>query len=73
MRRQLPVGTKVKFNIAQGLDSGIARILDSSIELEDGKEYLYYLLEVLEGNGDAHRNKDGELWVCDFEVNATVK
>ena len=71
VRSRLVVGTKVTFNIAQGLATGTAVISDSRVEVEDGKEYLYYRLDVLEGNsGDAHRNKEGELWVNDFEAKA---
>ena len=69
MRSRLVVGTKVTFNIAQGLATGTAIIKDSRVEVEDGKEYLYYKLDVLEGSsGEAHRNKNNELWVNDFEV-----
>jgi len=40
MRRKLAVGTKIKFNIAQGLDVGVARIIDIDRDDEDG--HLYY-------------------------------
>ena len=69
MRRRLPIGTKVKFNIAQGLDVGIAIIKEADIDPDDN--HLHYRLEVIEGSqADMHRNSDGELWVNDFEVKA---
>ena len=67
MRRKLPLNTKVKFNIAQGLDIGIAIIKEHYIDPDDN--HLHYRLEVIEGSqADMHRNSDGELWVNDFEV-----
>jgi hypothetical protein len=69
MRRKLPVGTRVKFNLAQGLDVGVARIIDVDIEGEGKNKERYYKLEVLEGsNAEIHRNDKGELWVNDWEV-----
>ena len=66
-RRRLPVGTKVAFNLAQGLDIGKAVITDIDEDKDDG--HLYYMLDVVEGSqGDMHRDKNGELWVNDFEV-----
>lgn len=62
-------GNLVEFNIAQGLDKGKAYIIDNMVEEEDGKENIYYRLEVIEGSfSNLHRNKIGELWVNSFEV-----
>ena len=72
MRKQLPIGTKVKFNIGQGLDTGKAFITDIHKDQEDG--HLYYQLDVIEGSkSDLHRNEIGELWVNDFETKAVSK
>ena len=69
MRKRLPINTKVKFNIAQGLDVGIAIIKEADIDPDDG--HLHYRLEVAEGSrADMHRNHKGELWVNDFELRA---
>jgi hypothetical protein len=72
MRKQMPIGTKVIFNIAQGLDTGKALITDIHKDQEDG--HLYYQLDVIEGSkSDLHRNGKGELWVNDFEIQAVSK
>lgn len=72
MRKQLPIGTKVAFDIGQGLDTGKALITDVYKDQEDG--HLYYQLDVIEGSkSDLHRNEKGELWVNDFEVEAISK
>lgn len=60
----LPVGTPVNFNIAR-MHRGAGRITAA--------EYDYgwlYRIDVTSGDPEAsmHRNADGELWVCDFEV-----
>ena len=69
MRKQLHIGTKVKFNLGQGLDTGKAIITDIHRDHEDS--HLYYQLDVTEGSkSDLHRNEKGELWVNDFEVKA---
>ena len=69
MRRKLPIGTKVEFDIGQGLDTGKAFITNIHKDDEDG--HLYYKLNVIEGSqADLHRNEEGELWVNDFEVRA---
>ena len=67
-RRKLPLGTKVKFNIAQDLDVGIVIIKEINIDSDDG--HLHYRLEVIEGSfATMHRNPDNyELWVNDFEI-----
>ncbi len=67
MRRKLPLNTKVKFNLAQDLDTGKAIIREIDNDQEDG--HLLYKLEVVEGSqADLHRNDKGELWLNDFEV-----
>jgi hypothetical protein len=72
MRKQLPIGTKVKFNIGQGLDTGKAFITGINKDHEDG--HLYYQLDVIEGSkSDSHRNEKGELWVNDYETKAVSK
>ena len=70
-RRKLPINTKIKFNLAQDLDVGIAIIRDTYIDPDD--KHLHYRLEVIEGSfATMHRNPDNyELWVNDFEVRAT--
>lgn len=71
MRPQLPIGQTTKFNIAQGLDVGTAKIIAVDIEGEGKDKQLYYKLEVIEGSqANMHRNEQGELWVNDFEVKA---
>lgn len=66
-RRRFPIGTKVVFDIAQGLDIGKAVITDIDEDKEDG--HWLYKLDVIEGSrADMHRDKNGELWVNDFEV-----
>ena len=66
-RRKLPLNTKVKFNIGQGLDTGKAFI--KAIDNDSEDKHLYYRLEVIDGSqSDLHRNDKGELWVNDFEV-----
>lgn len=65
----MKIGDKVQFNIAQGLDTGKAYIIDKHIDKIDGKKCLFYRLEVIEGSfSNLHRNKNGKLWVNDFEV-----
>ena len=67
MRKQLPINTKVKFNIAQDLDVGVGIIREIVKDPDDN--HLLYRLDVIEGSkADIHRNSDGELWVNDFEV-----
>ena len=74
MRKKLPTGQRVKFNIAQGMNVGEATIIDSRVENEDGKDYRYYRLDDIEGSqADMHRDETGELWVNDFEVRPVVK
>ncbi len=66
-RRRLPVGSKVAFDIAQGLDTGKAVIVGREQDEDDG--HWLYKLDVIEGSkADLHRDKNGELWVNDFEV-----
>ena len=62
--KPLPVETEVQFDIGQGLSvgKGIVR----AAEYDDG---WLYRIDVREGDpADIHRNEQGELWVCDFEV-----
>ncbi len=69
-KHSLPIGTRIEFNIAQGLDVGIAIIKEADIDPDDN--HLHYKLEVIEGSqADMHRNDKGELWVNDFEVKPT--
>ncbi|MBW8039242.1 MAG: hypothetical protein FVQ85_04510 [Planctomycetes bacterium] len=68
----MPIGTKVIFNIAQGLDTGKAFITGIHKDQEDG--HLYYQLDVIEGSkSDLHRDEKGELWVNDFETKIISK
>jgi hypothetical protein len=65
--KPLKIGTKVKFDIAQGLDIGKAVIIGKDKDTDDG--HYNYQLDVYEGSlSNIHRNKKGELWVNDFEV-----
>ena len=60
----LPVGTKVRFDIAQGLDTGEAVLRQA--EYDEG---WLYLLDVVGGSpANAQRNEEGELWVWEGEV-----
>jgi len=72
MNKELPKGTKVKFNIAQGLCTGEAIITDIHIDPDDG--HFYYKLDNIIGNQcNEHKNEKGELWLNDFEVCEGVK
>jgi hypothetical protein len=63
----LPVGTPVAINIAQGMS--VAQGVIAAAEYDDG---WLYRIDVIGGdNCQLHRNPDGELWVCDFEVTPT--
>jgi hypothetical protein len=64
MKSPLPPGTLVEFDIGQGLAVGRATII--AAEYDDG--WLYQLDDVAGDHADDHRNADGQLWVCDFEV-----
>ena len=69
MRKKLPIGCKVEFDVAGYIGEAISR--DNFIENEDGLDILYYELEVLSGdNMDIHRNAVGKLIVNDWEVKA---
>lgn len=60
----LPIGTTVKFDIAQGHAVGHGVI--TAAEFDDG---WLYRIEVTAGHlAQLHRHENGELWVCDFEV-----
>ena len=73
VRTKLKVGTKVKFNIAQGLDIGIAIIKQAERDVDDSNSF-HYKLEVIEGSkAIVHRDFNGDLWVNDFEVEKIEK
>ena len=62
--QRLPNGTRVRMDIAQGLDRCEGVIADA--EYDDG---WLYRIEVAAGDPcDTHREDNGDLWVCDFEV-----
>ena len=64
MNHPLPADTVVDVDIAQGLARCRGRILEA--ENDDG---WLYRIEVTGGDAcDDHRHADGELWVCEFEV-----
>ena len=66
MDRQHPLksGTPVAFDIAQGLAVGNGVV--TAAEYDDG---WLYRIAVTDGDAaDTHRNKAGELWVCEEEV-----
>lgn len=68
-QKTIPIGTKIKFNIAQGMDTGEGIIKSSRIEPEYSEETVFYEIEVTKGSkADMHRNEDGALWVIDCEV-----
>ena len=60
----LPVGTPVLINLAQGMS--VARGVIAAVAYDDG--WLYRIDVVGDDECRVHRNADGELWVCDFEV-----
>jgi len=60
----LKPGTRVRFDIAQGLAVGEGIVCEA--DYDDG---WLYRIDVTGGSrGDIHRGADGELWVCEFEV-----
>ena len=65
---RLPDGTPVHVrsdHFAEECDGVI-----TAAEYDDG---WFYRIEVTAGDRlDAHRHEDGELWVCDFEVQPTA-
>ena len=64
MNHPLPIHTEVDVDIAQGLTRCRGRIVEA--EYDDG---WLYRIEVTEGHAcDDHRNADGDLWICQFEV-----
>ena len=64
MAERIEIGTHVRFDIAQGMATGEAIVLDA--EYDGG---WLYLLDVTSGDrADSHRNEQGELWACDFEI-----
>ena len=64
MNHPLPIHTEVDVDIAQGLARCRGRIAEA--EYDDG---WLYRIEVTGGDAcNDHRHDDGELWVCEFEV-----
>jgi hypothetical protein len=67
----LAVGTRVAFDIAQGLCVGEGTIAAVE-EDEDEPGRFFYRLDDVKGapgqNADAHRNEQGEFRACEFEV-----
>jgi hypothetical protein len=64
MNHPLPTDTIVDVDIAQGLARCRARIVEA--EFDDG---WLYRIDVTSGDAcDDHRNENGDLWVCQFEV-----
>jgi len=60
----LSAGTPVTINVAQGMS--IARGVITAAEYDDG---WLYRIDITDGDDcQIHRNADGELWVCEFEV-----
>ena len=72
--KELKIGTRVKFNIANELDTGKAIIIAKEQDPDDG--HWCYKLDVYEGSHcDIHRVKgkpDGDLWINDFEVEEII-
>lgn len=67
----LKTGTKVPFDISQGLTVGEGIIVD--VESADcGWLYHLDLLNLFKGAVDDHRNAQGELWVCEHEVDRAM-
>jgi len=66
MTTAIPNGTRVEFNIAEGLVVGTGTIVDSRYD----EGWFYHLEddEITVGTAGPHLNADGQLWVCDFEV-----
>ena len=61
-------GTKVEFDIGQGLDKGCAVIIAGKKDIDDPDIYLYRLDVYIGSLAFMHRDTTGELWVNDFEV-----
>jgi hypothetical protein len=64
----IAVGTRVAVRIAQGLRKavGVVRAIESR-STDDAD--TFYRVDVTEGDRcDEHRDADGELWVCPFEI-----
>lgn len=69
MNPPLKRGTKVNFDIGQGLAVGKGVIADA--EYDDG--WLFHI-DVAEGDpANSHRNERGELWACEFEVRPALE
>jgi len=64
MNHPLSAGTTVDVDIAQGLARCRGRIVEA--EYDDG--WLYRVDVTGDDACDDHRNADGDLWVCQFEV-----
>ncbi len=64
--KPLPPGTPVNIDIAQGHAVAEGEILESY--WDDG--WMYQVRVTAGDDCAAHREKDGQLWVCDFEVTA---
>lgn len=63
--KAIRVGTPVAIDIAQGLAVARGIVTDA---LRDADGWLYRI-NITEGDRcDEHRNADGELWVCGFEI-----
>jgi hypothetical protein len=63
--QHLPVGARVAVSIDQGLQKAEGVVRDWYSD-DDG---VYYRVDVTSGDPcNEHRTKDGELWVCMFEV-----
>lgn len=60
----LATGTAIEFNIAQGLAVGHGTIVNRLFD--DG--WIYQVKVTSGDQANEHRNHEGELWVCEFEV-----
>jgi len=63
-------GTKIMFDIGEGLHKGFATVVESKQDEDDNKHTLYKLddIECTTANISMHFNESNELWVNDFEV-----
>ena len=69
MNHPFPNRTPVAFDIAQGLVTETGHIADS--HHDEGWLYHIDVEQVSQGDVSEHVNSDGQLWVCEHEVQPT--
>lgn len=64
-RPKVAIGDRVAVRIDQGLQKAVGVV--RAVETDDTD--TFYRVDVAEGDRcDEHRNADGKLWVCPFEI-----